>query len=208
MPKRKFSAFSKFPARRGLTKRQKRQVKRIAYKSGEQKYVGFELSATSIDNSTGVNKFLLDIPQGDDQGNRQGDCINVDRFVAEGAITFSDVTNIVRVVVASQPASGTTSLLPYYNSVSKWVDIKANGIKVWRDFIMTGGNSGPVAKRFKLNIPFKKRGQPGMKVTYNATSGLSLPDGEHHLCLFFISDSGSPSYPTVSWKGTLYYHDN
>lgn len=193
---------------RGLTKKQKQQVRNIAYKSGEQKYLGFELGSTSIDSSTGVNKFLIDIPQGDDQGYRTGDSINLDRFVAEGAITFSDTTNVVRVVVASQPASGTTSLLPYYTSTYKWVDAQANGIKVWRDFLVTGGSGGPVSKRFKLNIPFKRRGQPGMKVTYNATSGTSLPDGQPHLCLFFISDSGTAGHPTVTWHGTMFYHDN
>jgi len=204
MPKRKFTG-----RRGGLTKKQKRQVRRIAYRmGGEQKFQLHEIAATSIDSSTGLNKFLPAIAQGTDQGERIGDEIHLDRLVIEGAITFSDTTNVVRVVVASQPAAGIYTMLPFYTSTYKAVDTAANGIKVWRDFLMTGGAGGPVSKKFKLNIPFKKRGQPGMKVQYNSTGSQDLIEGAPHLCLFFISDSGTAGHPTVQYHGRLFYHDN
>lgn len=199
----------RYRKRSALTKRQKAEVRRIAYRQGgETKYTLISSSAQPIDSSVGYNVFLPAIPQGTDQGYRISDEINLDRLVLRGCITFPDTSNVVRVIVASQPAAGTFSLLPFYTGVGTAVDEKANGIKVWRDFYLTGGAGGVVATKFSLNIPFKRKGQKGMKITYNATGGTSLVEGAPHLCLFFISDSGTVSHPTVTMTGKLYYHDN
>lgn len=210
MPKRKFSSFSKWPRRRGLTKRQKVQVKRIAYKSGEQKKVYSSDAGQAVDDTTGYTRwFLPNIAEGTGSNDRIGDTIHVDRLVVEGVITFPDSTNIVRIIVGAYRADAPmpASMSGWYPAVQTPTDSQKNNIVIWRDFLMTGGANGPVSKKLKMNIPLKRRGRPGMKVTYKG--GLTdLENGGNNLFMFMISDSAAVSHPVWRGKWSLFYHDN
>lgn len=194
--------------KKGLSKKQKSEVRQIAYKQGEQKWQPHSWSATAIDSTTGVNKILYNIDQGVGPSQRVGAEINVDRFILEGVITFPDSTNVVRCVLAAFPSNTTNTLLSYCSSVYQEVDWADNGVKVFRDFLMTGGANGPTSKHFKLNVPFKRKGRKGMKIEYTDADGDNVAMGSRRLCLFFISDSTSVSHPLVVAHGRLYYHDN
>lgn len=195
---------------RALTKRQKQQVRQIAYQSGEQKQIYSSDAGQAIDDSTGYTRwFLPNIAEGTGSNDRVGDNVNLDRLIVEGCLTFPDSTNIVRVIVGAYRADAPmpASMSGWYPAVQTPTDSKKNNIVIFRDFLMTGGAAGPVAKKIKLNIPLKRRGRKGMKVTYKA--GLTdLENGGNNLFLYMISDSAAVSHPVWRGKWHLYYHDN
>lgn len=196
---------------RGLNKTQKKQVKQIAYQSGEQKKVYSSSASQLVDNNLGYTRwFLPNIAQGDGADQRIGDKVNLDRLVVEGVITFPDSTNIVRIVVGAYRADAPmpTSMSGIYPAVQTPTDSHKLNIAVWRDFVVCGGTSGgPSCKRIKMNIPLKRKGRPGMVVDYKA--GLTdLENGGNNLFMFMISDSAAVSHPQWRGKWELYYHDN
>lgn len=210
MPTRKKPTRPSRRRRDGLTKTQKIQVKQIAYKSGEQKKSMSSSASQLVDNNLGYTRwFLPNITQGDGDGQRIGDRINLDRLVVEGVLTFPDSTNIVRIIVGAYRADAPmpTSMSGTWPQVQTPTDSAKLNIAIWRDFVVCGGANGPTCKRIKMNIPLKKKGRPGMVVKFK--DGLTdLENGGNNLFMFMISDSSAVSHPVWRGKWELFYHDN
>lgn len=200
---------------RGLTRYQKKEVKQIskreAYNGGEQKKIYSSSAGQLVDNSLGYTRWFAPfIAQGDGSDERVGDIVNLDRLVVEGSLTFPDSTNIVRIIVGAYRADAPmpATMSGWYPAVQTPTDSKKANIVIWKDFIVVGGTSGgPCARRIKLNIPLKRKGQKGMKLNYKA--GLTdLQNGGNNLFMYMISDSAASFHPVWRGKWELYYHDN
>lgn len=191
-----------------LTSSQKSQVNQIINRRVETKLKTGSFNGTAIDNSTGAQLGFADIAQGSSNDQRNGTEVELRRFTFEGVLTFPDSTNVIRCIVCTTP-DNVTGPGGYYPAVYTPLDTQEAGIKVWRDFLICGGNpAGPAARRIKLDVPFHKAGRSGMKLKYYDTTGTSHVMGNPgRPWLFFISDSGAVTHPTITGHAKCWYKD-
>lgn len=192
---------------KGLNKTEKRQVQQLITRNSETKSLTHSLNGQAVDNTTGYAMPIADIPVGNDEASRIGSEVELRRFVFDGAVTFPDSTNIVRVVVMTVP-DNVYSPLNYIPAVFTPEVADKNGYKIWRDFLVTGGSSGPSTKKIKLNVPFFRKGRKGMKLHYygnSATQHVMGNPGRPYI--WFISDSVAASHPAITGHGKTFFKD-
>lgn len=195
-----------------LNKRQIRQVKRIAHTGMELDYFDNGLSGTGV-NAGGILQTGFSTPvQGDSDGERVGDQINIKAFNFRFDLVYGDATNEFRVIlfrwyqdnnIATPTIAQVLQNAAFpINSGINHDSLKANKLHIMHDKVYSltqNGNNGALHR--SLTIVGKKLGRKKIEFNNAAITGSNL------IYAVFISDSIAAPNPTINWYSRLTYYD-
>lgn len=157
----------------------------------------------AVDGTTGIVRDLSIIPQGDDDGDRDGNVVSAKWLVVRGRLTNADTAgNVIRIVVARwfgegaavgptdfPQQSGATTMGPF----ACWSSKKLN-MHVLYDQLYKTDTDDPntlIEFRCKVNSKINFAGSSTASATHNS------------IILFAISDSSVASHPAISFTSQL-----
>lgn len=177
----------------------------------EWKYFEKQYSATGVDYG-GTVVSLTDVPQGDTDGDRDGDALQAKRLEIRAYVSAGDAFNIVRVLLVKwhqntaltggSPTPGqifqtiTSVLAPQSPLVFDYV--RARNFSVLRDWVVEVDTYNPVAT-INDNVDLGN-----YQLAFNA----GTTTGTEKLFLVFISDSAAAPNPSVQFYTRLYFNDS
>lgn len=192
---------------RGLTKKQRAEVKKIATGPMERKRWPVYKEAMTISSTHFVDD-LMAVPQGDTEQSRDGDAIKITQCRIKGHIIGTDASNIIRMTVIRWKPNTIPTAADIYDDTT----IGANGAMfsafkhTTRDSFVVladkyikveGATYGNIQKMFNIYI------KPQPKTTFNG----ALTTGQNKLYIIWSSDSIVANHPYVTYRGDLLYLD-
>ena len=181
----------------------KSMLRRALKANTECKYHCRSEEDLSVDGTTGLVRDLSIIPQGDDDGDRDGNVVSAKWLVVRGRFGNADSAgNVMRIIVckwygegsAVGPSdfpqqSGTTTLAPF----ACWSSKKLN-MHVLHDQLYKTDVDDP-------NTLFEFRCKINSKINF---AGSSTASASHNsIILFCVSDSSVTAHPTISFTSQL-----
>lgn len=219
MPKKDYSSsnfMSKLKKKKD-TKQDKRikKLENIVYPSLEWKSLDIKAFDADIPNSGYANYPMLQIAQGDGNGQREGDKVSLRRGTLHLSLTRGDTSNIVRVLLVATPSAtyaGLSDVLEYHSYsanadgvFSSPYQVKATNseqtykILADRVFQLPNDKSTIVAK---IPIKIPKKGK-----NCEFTSVSSVAPNNYNISLLMISDSTASPHPKASYVMRWKYLD-
>lgn len=202
---------------RALNPRQQRQVKILIARQQELDYYDNGVNASSIGVLATVQGGLSTPIQGDSDGERVGDKIQLKAFKFRFHLIGGDATNNVRVILfrwhqdnnVASPAAADVLQNPTGFPVTSAVNhdrIKAGILHIMYDktFALSNSTSGggtPSCLSREVNIYGKKLGRKGIEFNNAAITG------NNHIYALFQSDSNAAPNPSITWYSRLTYTD-
>jgi hypothetical protein len=174
--------------------------------SGVQEKKSFDAGVASTFDNTGSITKLTTIPQGDTDSSRDGDHIKLHSIWCNGAVNYSDTTNVIRLIIFRWNQDD-SSAAPTVNDITQTFspfspihrdNERAKKFDVVYDHLFGVANVGPGIQVFQ----WRKRMQS--IVAFQATANT----GTGHLYAFVISDSSATPHPGLSLIWRTYYTDS
>lgn len=191
---------------RGLTKKQRVEVKRLVQSPMEHKYFVAAYQANPI-TTTHIVAELMAIPQGDGEEQRDGNNIKITSAFYRGIIVAGDPTNVVRMTLIRWKPNSTPTAAQIYRVTNIGTngamfsdfnsEFRGDFVVLQDKFITVESTDGQAQKQFTLRCG----NQP--KTVFNDVA----TTGKNKLFLIIASDSLAAAFPTITMRGSVRYTD-
>lgn len=204
--RKKIAAAKSIKKKRFKKHMQRKEIKKVVRSISEKKYITFQATG-SIDNATGVQLSLLDIPQGDTDSTRDGDQLYLRSIYFKAELAVGDNTNFVRCTVFQW--------FPTLTGIPALTDIYLAG----HSLVLSPINHD---KRFNFRVLYDKVWN--MRNVFNPTEyveiylnkrfrryiqyvGGATAIADNRIFMIWSSDSGAAPHPTVNYDMKVNFSD-
>lgn len=191
---------------RGLTKKQRSEVKKIATAPMERKRFPVYKQGLSISTSHHIDD-LSSVYQGSTEEGRTGDAIKIISGHIKGVVVAADTTNIVRYTVLRWKPNTIPTAADIYDDAtigangamfSPFNHINRPSFVVLADrYIDLEATNGDMQKMFNIRI------KPQPKTIYEGGANT----GSNKLYIIWSSDSVAITHPDVTYRGDIHFLD-
>jgi len=196
--------------------KKKSTIKQIVNKTIEKKIQSFaetKMHLTEIDAEYGYDGAVVQlsaIAQGDTQGNRDGNEIQLKSLVFRTYGVASDAYNVQRIIIFRWKEDSAPVVADILQDVAgagsqnvispTSFNQKSRYTILYDTFLTSIGTYVPVSRVISHHLNLK-----GSKCVYNGANATSYENNQ--LWVLFISDSDAATHPTFHWYSELTYND-
>lgn len=190
---------------RGLTKKQRVEVKKLVTAPIEKKDLGFYLQDSAVSSTHNIVDLMSVVNQGTTEDDRIGDEIKITSLYGRGSVRVGDATNVVRMTLIRWKCNSVPTASQIYEDATIGLQgaIYSPFNHKFRESFVVISDRFYHVDTYNTTRPFilKARAQP--KTVFNGT----LSTGSNKLYLILSSDSLVTAHPTVTFRGDINFID-